>query len=230
MGLTLDQRREEKRFVLALVCAIAVAIGVALAAVLIGRALQPPANGWAPWFKAFSAVAIALGGVLAGMRIWHGRIDAADLHLHAPPLRWIALALAAVPLLFLADSALSRMLITAVPELPGRVTESPLPVVRDYERLVIAALATGLLTPLLEEILFRRYVLRALLPFGAALAIVASALAFGLLHGWSRQGALAVLGGLVYGWLYYRSGSLVPAFVAHAGLNLAVILLHFFAL
>lgn len=79
--------------------------------------------------------------------------------------------------------------------------------------------AVGLLVPLAEELVFRGAVLRALLAFVGDrrhwVAIVISALIFGVVHGNMAQGTHAFLLGCLLGWLYYRSGSIVPGVVLH---------------
>jgi len=79
--------------------------------------------------------------------------------------------------------------------------------------------AVGILAPLAEEMVFRGAVLRTLLTLfnrrwhWAAIAL--SALIFALVHGNLAQGLHAFLLGLLLGWLFYRSGSIVPGVVLH---------------
>lgn len=76
--------------------------------------------------------------------------------------------------------------------------------------LVIAA-------PLAEEALFRGLILKGFLArYGVRTAIVASALLFGLVHLNPWQGLGAVAYGVVAGWWFVRSGSLVPCILGHA--------------
>ena len=79
--------------------------------------------------------------------------------------------------------------------------------------------AVGILTPIAEEMVFRGAILRTLLhAFGPRLrwvAIFASALLFGLIHGNQAQFAHALLIGIILGWLYCRTGSILPGVVLH---------------
>ena len=59
----------------------------------------------------------------------------------------------------------------------------------------------GILAPIVEEILCRGLVLRTLMPFGKRFAIVASAFLFGMFHGNILQAPMAVLVGLVLGYV-----------------------------
>jgi len=84
-------------------------------------------------------------------------------------------------------------------------------------QMALAALGGVVLAPLVEEILFRgllqRLVSRA---WGPWAGIVVSALVFGLVHGepWFLFGLIAV--GLVLGFLYEATGSLIACWAAHA--------------
>lgn len=75
----------------------------------------------------------------------------------------------------------------------------------------------GLLAPLAEEMVFRGAILRQLLEsrFSPWTAIVLSALFFTLAHANPAQMPHAFLVGLLLGWMYWRTGSIVPAVAYH---------------
>ena len=77
--------------------------------------------------------------------------------------------------------------------------------------------AIGLFAPVCEELVFRGAILRALLHWTPRhwLAIVISALLFALIHANPAQMPHAFLIGLLLGWLYYRTDSVVPGVVYH---------------
>lgn len=79
--------------------------------------------------------------------------------------------------------------------------------------------AIGLMAPIAEEIVFRGAIQHTL---QAALgkryhwiAIVISALIFGFIHLNLVQGVHAFVIGLLLGWMYYRTGSILPGLVFH---------------
>ena len=87
-------------------------------------------------------------------------------------------------------------------------------------------LAIGILAPIVEEMVFRGAILRTLLLLGgrgndqsskfkAFFAILISALLFGAVHGNVQQFVHATLIGLLLGWMYYRTNSIVPGIVFH---------------
>ena len=79
--------------------------------------------------------------------------------------------------------------------------------------------AVGILAPLAEEVVFRGAILRTLLGIMSKknhwVAIIISAALFGLAHFNEAQFINALLMGLLLGWMYYRTGSLVPGILLH---------------
>lgn len=80
-------------------------------------------------------------------------------------------------------------------------------------------IAVGIVAPIAEEMVFRGAVLRVLLQLAGDkrhwIAIGISALLFALVHGNVAQGVHATIAGLMLGWLYYRTNSIVPGIVMH---------------
>lgn len=86
---------------------------------------------------------------------------------------------------------------------------------------VLGTLAISIIGPIGEELVFRGVVLKGLLRLSRRpwVAIVGSALIFGLVHMNPVQVFGASLMGLVMGWLYVRTGSLMPGIVMHVANN-----------
>lgn len=80
-------------------------------------------------------------------------------------------------------------------------------------------LSIGIMAPLAEEIVFRGAVLRRLLGVCGErwhwVAIAISAVLFGAVHGNLPQFVHAALLGLLLGWMYYRTGSILPGVMLH---------------
>ena len=80
--------------------------------------------------------------------------------------------------------------------------------------------ALAFITPMSEELFFRGFVFRGLLPrMGPWAAIVVSAVVFSAFH--MSIGVLIpiFITGFLFAWLYWRTGSLWAAIGAHAGQN-----------
>lgn len=107
----------------------------------------------------------------------------------------------------------SQCLQELMPELPNLVEEEFDMILRDRW----GYFAIGLLAPVCEELVFRGAILRALLRWTPRhwLAIAISALLFALIHANPIQMPHAFLIGLLLGWLYYRTDSIVPGIVYH---------------
>ena len=107
----------------------------------------------------------------------------------------------------------SMWLQEVMPELPNLMQEG-------LEELMgsrLGYVVVGLLAPLVEEVVFRGAILRALLKWNQNhwLCIAISAALFGLSHFNPAQMPHAFLAGLLLGWMYYRTGSIVPGIVVH---------------
>ena len=80
-------------------------------------------------------------------------------------------------------------------------------------------LALGILAPIAEELVFRGAILRTLLKLFDNrmhwILIISSALIFGAAHGNLPQFIHATLIGLLIGWMYYRTDSVIPGIVLH---------------
>lgn len=77
-------------------------------------------------------------------------------------------------------------------------------------------LSITLLAPVLEELLFRAAIQSELqLKYKPWIAILISSLLFGVVHLNPAQIPFAFMLGMMFGWLYYRTGSLLPGIVGH---------------
>ena len=82
--------------------------------------------------------------------------------------------------------------------------------------LALLAFSVAILTPFAEELLFRGFILGMLLKrYSDIQSIVISSLIFAIAHEPIAM-VLAFGGGLLYGWLRVRTGSILPGMIAHA--------------
>lgn len=89
----------------------------------------------------------------------------------------------------------------------------------------LGIIAVVIMAPIVEELLFRGAIQGHLLrkwkhPAGA---IVLSSLIFGVVHGNWVQAPFAFVTGLALGWMYYRTGSLLPGILMHFVNNSAAV-------
>ncbi len=81
--------------------------------------------------------------------------------------------------------------------------------------LLLNLFTYAMLPALVEELLYRGWLLGALRPCGERRALVLSALLFGLAHGNLTQLPFALLLGLLFGYLYLHTGRLWPGMAVH---------------
>ncbi len=95
------------------------------------------------------------------------------------------------------------------------------------ESLWLNIVSTAVLPALAEEIVFRAYVQGALRRCGTTASVVLSAALFALFHGNILQVPFAFLMGLILGWLFARTGSILPSVLLHFGNNLMAVLVDY---
>ena len=95
--------------------------------------------------------------------------------------------------------------------------------------LALLAFSVAILTPFAEELLFRGFILGMLLKrYSDIQSIVISSLIFAIAHEPIAM-VLAFGGGLLYGWVRVRTGSILPGMIAHAiwnGFITAVVIMY----
>lgn len=130
-----------------------------------------------------------------------------------------------VACLFLVAGSLMGNTVSSFVELmTGHETSSGGNEVLGQTDLWLALLFAGVLGPIAEEFIFRKVLIDALHRYGDAVAILVSALVFGLMHGNFEQCFYAFGLGLVFGYIYCRSGKLYLSVLPHVVINCSSIL------
>lgn len=110
----------------------------------------------------------------------------------------------------------------SVPEAPQTMDATPV-------SLLLNLFTMAVLPALLEEMIYRGYILRTLRPYGNWYAILVSALLFGLMHGNLRQIPFAFIVGLVLGFLYVSTNNIWIPIAVHFTNNAISVLMEYFA-
>ena len=84
----------------------------------------------------------------------------------------------------------------------------------NYE-LILSLLVMAVLPAFVEEFLFRGLILTTLLPYGRTVAVLCSALLFGVMHQNADQLLYATAAGLVLGYVYVQTRSIWPSVLIH---------------
>lgn len=154
--------------------------------------------------------------------IWTGWTKVSPIWLRTRP--WMVLIWSVIAALGLVVP--SAWLQEHMPELPNFVEQEFDMILKDRW----GYLTIGLLAPLAEEIVFRGAALRSLLAsrLSPLAAIVISALLFAVAHLNPAQMPHAFLVGLLLGWMYWRTGSILPGMAYHWANNSAAYVLYAF--
>ena len=83
----------------------------------------------------------------------------------------------------------------------------------------IGAVVLALLAPIVEEFIFRKFLIDRMHAFGGHVAIMTSALMFGLFHGNFSQFFYAWFLGIVFGYVYYKTGNVIYTILMHMTIN-----------
>ncbi len=114
---------------------------------------------------------------------------------------------------------LSTMLVDALHQLIGTSETNPLESLLAADSLFMQVLIVVIIGPLVEEYIFRRQLIDRLNVYGEKNAVIFSALCFGLFHGNLNQCFYAAALGLVFGYIYVRTGRLRYSAVLHMIIN-----------
>ncbi len=146
-----------------------------------------------------------------------------SLTLHQPQVRWLLLALLIGGIYWWFDHALTVWLWQQDPQISITAWQTA----NSHYHWLSVLLSTVVLAPVFEELLFRGLLLKALTQrFNFYLAATATAVVFALIH-WSWPAFISLfLVGWVYAWLSHRSGSVLPAMLAHCTHNLITYLFY----
>jgi hypothetical protein len=169
-----------------------------------------------------TAITLLLSGILMAWYLIRGKyVDFRVQTVKEVPARvlWMSLP-------FVLGALLTCNLITETMDLPDVMGDTFL----SMSHSVWGFLSIAVMAPVVEELLFRGAIQGHMLRLGYSprLAIFLSALLFGIMHFNPAQSFFAFFLGLAFGWLYYRTGSVVPGMVAHAINNTACALLMVF--
>lgn len=128
--------------------------------------------------------------------------------------------------LFMVAGSLIGSTVTSVLEgLTGRPAESVSDVIGGAN-IFLALLFVGVLAPVAEELIFRKALIDGLSRFGQGAAVLASGLVFGLAHGNFSQFFYTFGLGLIFGYIYIKSGKIYLTVLPHALLNCTSVLMN----
>jgi membrane protease YdiL (CAAX protease family) len=214
-------------------CAIALWLGaqIVVGEIVVGWLFDGTPSGpdeqiaHAPFVSAVTIGAAVVPLAIIAYAVRAAGCDLTDyLGLRAPERRYLAVGLVALAVLLPLVDLLSWL--AGYPITPDFVLDLYRSA-RETSTLVVLVLAIVIAAPLVEEIVFRGFLLPGLAHsvLGASGALLFTSLSWALLHAQYQPFYLIqiVLLGLVFGWLRLKSGSTLLTILLHGLLNLAAL-------
>ena len=135
------------------------------------------------------------------------------VHLEDDKYKELSLSVLGVSIVFIFSATYVLNLLIEQVSIPDMMEDTFI----DMSHSPFGMLSIGLLAPVLEELLFRGAIQGCLQQIvkNPWTAIIIASLIFGIVHMNPAQIPFAFLIGIMFGWLYYRTGSLLPGIIGH---------------
>ena len=99
------------------------------------------------------------------------------------------------------------------------------PVADETEIYFFGILYATILAPIIEEIVFRGWILKTLQKYGNVVAIIISSLIFGIYHGTATQSIPAIFIGIIFALITIKYKSIIPSTIVHLLSNSLTVIL-----
>ena len=173
-------------------------------------------HSWGMWLLTFAPlylIAVPIGLLLLR------KVPAKPLEKHdLKPSRYIVTAIICIFMMY-AGNILGTIITALLQLLPGVSTGNPILGYATDNALLPKVLFMAILAPVIEEYIFRKQLIDRMHIYGEKLAVVTSALMFGLFHGNLSQFFYAFALGLVFGYVYLKTGKLRYSIGLHMLIN-----------
>ena len=87
--------------------------------------------------------------------------------------------------------------------------------------ILVSTIGAGICAPIFEELIFRKVLIDRTIRYGEYVSIVTSGIMFGLLHGNFQQFFFAALVGMLFAYVYIRTGRIRYTIFLHMAINLS---------
>ncbi len=206
-----EQKLARKRFSrLGFGCFAILLVSSILQAVLAEVLPDAPWSMWVFTFTPIYVVAMPLG-VLIFRKVPKMELPKVSLK----PLQMVKLVFISLFMMY-GGNFLATLLMSILAPNP---VQSPITDLVTNQPMLLKILVMVILAPCLEEFIFRKQLIDRMHPYGGKLAVVCSALIFGLFHGNLSQFIYTSALGLVLGYIYLKTGKLRYTVVLHMIVN-----------
>ena len=200
-------------FVILAVGTAAQILAGSLAGEFLPGLMQHPWGIWVLTFVPLYLIAVPLGLLILK------KAPAKPLETHSiKPGRMVVCAIICIFLMY-SGNLLGTGISALLQLIPGVSAGNPLLSYATDESVLAKVLVMVILAPVIEEYIFRKLLIDRMHIYGEKLAVVTSALMFGLFHGNLTQMIYAFTLGLVFGYVYLKSGKLRYTIGLHMFIN-----------
>ncbi len=172
--------------------------------------------GWLLWLVTF--VPMYLLAVPLGLLVMRGAPAAPREKKPMTAGRFAAVAVISIFLMY-AGNLVGTVILSLIQSAAGAAAENPLVSYTTGDNLFLQVLVMVIIAPVVEEYVFRKQLIDRMNAYGEKLAVVTSALMFGLFHGNLSQFFYAFALGLVFGCVYLKTGRLRWSIALHMLIN-----------
>ena len=116
-------------------------------------------------------------------------------------------------------NALSTYVMNIVNVALGGAAGNPVSSAMDSADWLVSLLIVGIIAPIVEELMFRKLFIDRLSHYGDVTAIIFSSLIFALFHGNLYQFFYAFTLGILFSYIYLRTGKIIYSTILHAFIN-----------
>lgn len=90
--------------------------------------------------------------------------------------------------------------------------------------IIVLFLVVGIIGPIMEELVFRKFIIDRIRPYGEVLAVLFSGITFGMFHGNFYQFFYACALGTVFAFIYIRTKNILYTIILHCAFNTTSVL------
>ena len=117
-------------------------------------------------------------------------------------------------------NSVSQFLMTKVESFLGHEVENDVSSLLSGSNFILSIIFVGIIGPIVEELMFRKLLIDRLTPYGNVIAIIFPSLLFGLFHGNLYQFFYAFALGIIFSYIYIKTGKILYSTLLHTFINL----------
>lgn len=118
-----------------------------------------------------------------------------------------------------AGNIIGMLLNQIISSMLGKEIDNTVNSIISESNIIIVFLVVGIIGPIMEELIFRKFIIDRTRPYGEALAVLFSGLTFGMFHGNFYQLFYSCAIGIVLAFIYVRTKNILYPIILHCAFN-----------